>query len=459
MKNPLLVPEIRELIENNDTATLRELGTVAHPVDVADFISPLEPEEIWMVLRNIDQPLRSEIFSHLERELQVDVVENLNRQDIVNLFTDMTPDDRVDLFKNMPEDEREALLPAMAHSEREDIRRLAAYEEGTAGSIMTPDYATLSPEMTATQAIDRLREVAPDKETIYCAYVLDQARNLLGFVSLKDLIVARRDATIKSIMRKEPVFVSVDEDQEQAARQMQKYDMIAMPVLNEAGAMVGIITHDDASDVLLQEQTEDIEKLMAIGGSHEAGVYLRLSAWGHFKNRAVWLIILAILGLISGFVVQSFEGLLMQFAILAVFMPMLADTGGNTGSQSVTLVIRALALNEITPRDIFRVLLKEAKVSVMLGITLGLLAFGRVMLYHWTGNFPDGHSVYLMGLAIGLALGLQVVTSTLIGVLLPLGAARLKLDPAVIASPTLTTVVDITGLIIYFWTVKLIMGL
>ena len=213
---------------------------------------------------------------------------------------------------------------------------------------MTSDYAFLFPELTASEAVERLRQVAPDKETIYYAYVVDKNRKLMGLISLKDLILARRDDRIGDIMNSDVIFARAEDDQEDAARKIQKYDLIALPVINGKDALVGIITHDDAIDIITQEHTEDMEKFMAIAGSHEAAAYLRISSWSHFKNRSLWVVALALLGLVSGFIVENFQGLLFQFAILATFMPMLADTGGNTGSQSATLVIRALALKEVS---------------------------------------------------------------------------------------------------------------
>ncbi|MEO0073146.1 MAG: magnesium transporter, partial [candidate division WOR-3 bacterium] len=251
--------------------------------------------------------------------------------------------------------------------------------------------------------------------------------------------------------------VRVDEDQEEAARRIEKFDLIALPVVDEREALVGIITHDDALDVLVQEQTEDIEKLMAITGTHEATGYLKTPSWVHFRRRSIWVVVLAALGLVSGFIVQSFEGLLLQFAVLATFMPMLADTGGNTGSQSATLVVRALALREISPRDLWRVIAKELQVALMLGLLLAVLAYGRVLLFHGSASMTGGHPLWLVGVAVAAALAIQVVTSTLIGAVLPMAAAKLKFDPAVVASPALTTVVDITGLLIYFLTVKAIL--
>ncbi|MFA5687943.1 MAG: magnesium transporter [Kiritimatiellales bacterium] len=336
---------------------------------------------------------------------------------------------------------------------------ISVYAAGTAGAAMTSSYATLLPEYTAVQAMGHLREVAPDKETIYYSYVVDQNRQLLGFVSLKDLILAPEQRRVDQIMHQDFIFCRVDDDQEDAARTIQKYDLIALPVVDSSNALAGIITYDDAIDIIVEEQTEDIEKFMAITGSHETAAYLKTSSRQHFKNRAGWLVLLAVLGLISGFIVQHFEGLLMQFTILAAFMPMLADTGGNTGSQAATLVIRALALREITARDSVKILYKEFKVSILLALLLSILTAVRVALYSGNANVPGNFSLVRMGFAISLALGLQVITSTLIGALLPLGAAKLKYDPAVIASPALTTIVDITGLAIFFFTVKIVMGL
>jgi magnesium transporter len=457
MKNPLLVPELREMITNGDAEMLREFCEAGHPAVVAELVSALSAQEAWDVLRHAGLPLRAEIFSHLEGELQVEVISTLKRDEIARLITDMPPDDRADLFKRMPDDKLESVLPALAQAEREDIRRLAAYEEGTAGAVMTSDYATLVPGLTAIKAIERLRDVAPDKETIYYTYVVDEKRRLLGFVSLKDLIVAQRDTRIEDLMHREVIFACVSDDQEDVARKIQRYDLIALPVVNGGDALVGIITHDDAMDIMTQEQTEDMEKFMAIAGSHEAAAYVKTPAWGHFKNRVGWVIALALLGLVSGYIIQESKDLLFQFAILATFMPMLAATGGNTGSQSATLVVRALALKEISPRDVFRILTKELQVSVLLGLSLSIMAYGRAILFGWNSGTKEFYSLNRIGIAIAIALCLQVITATLIGAVLPLAAARLKLDPAVIASPVLASIVDITGLLIYFTTVNMLL--
>ena len=458
MINPLLAPELRELLASNDTAILRKFVAGSHPANVADFLSALEPHEIREILLRLDPRTAARVFVCLEEEVQGKVVDLLARRELARLVTWMSPDERADLVKRLSEAEREALLPALAQAEREDIRRLASYPEGTAGAVMTSDYATLSPELTASQAIEKLRREAPDRETIYYTYVVDRQRRLLGFVSLKDLILAQSGHRVADLMHRDLVFARVDEDQEEAARKIAKYDLIALPVVDEEDRLLGIITYDDAIDVITQENQEDVEKLMAITGAHQEHAYLRTSALVHFRNRCIWVILLALLGLVSGVIVQHFEAVIMQFAILATFMPMLADTGGNTGSQSATLVIRALALGEISVRSAPKVLLKELKVALMLALVLALLAFGRVWLMESGSSLPAGVSVGEVGFAVALALGLQVISATLLGAVLPLLAKLVRLDPAVVASPALTTLVDITGLLIFFTTAKIMLA-
>jgi magnesium transporter len=457
-RQPAARPSTSQEVAPDSNGALRHLCEKSHPAAAAEALSALEPKAVWEVLRDIDPALRTEIFSHLEPNLQVDMVGTLPRADMARLLSDMPPDDRADLFRRLPEESRDAVLPALAEAEREDIRRLTDYEDGTAGAVMTSDYATLSPDLTVAAAIERLREVAPDKETIYYSYVVDDDRRLLGFVSLKDLILARRDATVRDIMHEDVISAKTSDDQEDAARIIQKYDLIALPIVNEEGALVGIITHDDAIDIITQEHTEDMRRFMAITGSTGTDGYLRTSVWKHVQHRVGWLVGLGALGLVSGLIIHKFEATLTQVIILALYMPMVADTGGNTGSQSATVVVRALALREISPRDVWRVLLKELQVSVFLAAVLGILAWAKVMWLSQGVEIPPGFSLGNIALVISLALAMQVVTATLIGALLPLTAARLKFDPAVVASPALTTIVDITGLLIYFFTARWLLG-
>lgn len=458
MLNSQQVSEFQDSAASGGISKLHDKWPASHPADIAAFLSKLKnAEQVWSELAVCEPTLRAEIFSHLNVDLQVELSEFLSRDDLTDLLRQMSPDDRVDFFQQLPAQRRETVLGAMARAEREDIRKLASYDEGTTGAAMTSDYVSLPPGITAREAIAKLRLEAPNKETIYYSYIVDGLHRLVGFVSLKDLILANPETQIADIMHREVVCANVTDDQEDASRLIRKYDLIALPVVNGNRVLVGILTHDDAIDIIVQEQTEDIEKLMGIQGPHEPGMYLRTSAWEHFRKRVVWIVILAALGFISGFIVQSFEGLLMQFAILATFMPMLADTGGNTGSQSATLVVRALALREIRPSDVLRVLLKEVQVALPLGIVLSVMAFFRVILFTEGSTFPPETSIFFVGAAIAIALGLQVTSATLIGALLPLIVAYFRKDPAVVASPALTTIVDITGLLIFFTTVKLML--
>ncbi len=459
MVNPLLAPELRELLNEKNYTELCEFCESIHPAQVAEFISALNPKEIWEILSHLSPNLRGEIFSHIDEDVQLEMIQTLGRDIMGKLLSDMPPDDRVDLVKRLSEEQRQAIIPAMAQAEREDLRRLIAYPEGTAGSVMTSEYAVLTPDLTVDEALLKLRREAPDKETIYYCYVVDENHRLLGFVSLKDLIVAPHGARVKDIMYEDVIFAQANDDQEEVARKIQKYDLLAIPVVDDEQRLVGIITHDDAMDILQQEQQEDVEKLMAIGGSHEVGVYTKLSTWEHFKSRIPWILVLALMGFVSGFIIQSYEAILLEVAILASFMPMLTGTGGNAGSQSATLVIRALAVKEITVKDAFKVLLKEFGVAFLMSLVLATIAYLRVMVFY--GNTPALNHVtpQAVGLAIALALALQVIVSTLLGALLPLVATSVNIDPAVVASPLLATMVDIFGLLIYFNVARLILHL
>jgi len=459
MMNPPLAAELLYLLRNERTDEIVHFCESTNPAVVAEHLSKLKPDDLRAIILLCPQKAQVDIFSYLDFEHQRLLLRRLKRREITNILTDMPPDDRADLFKNLPEEELEDLFPALAHAERENIRRLSSYDEGTAGAVMTSDYAYLSPDLSASQAIEHLKHVAPDKETIYNSYVVDHKRRLLGCVSLQDLITARRNETVEEIMQTSPVYAYASDDQEDAARKIRRYNLLSLPVLDADGALIGIITYDDAMNVITKEQTEDIEKLMAITGDHETGVYMRTSAWKHFKNRSVWITILAVLGLVSGFIIQRYEEMLMDFAILASFIPMLAAAGGNTGSQSSTLVIRALALKEITARDILPVFVKEFRVSLFLGLLLGGVAYLRVLIFGGSSGMLNDTSIVLVGLSIAVALCLQVITATLIGSLLPFIAVWLKFDPATIASPSLSTIVDITGLIIYFTTASFFLGI
>lgn len=362
----------------------------------------------------------------------------------------MPSDARADLFKVMTRQEQIDLIPFLSKKTRENVLALSSYPSDTAGGIMNTDFATVRKDMTCAEAIQKVREDAPSKKTIYYVYVVDQDQTLLGFITLKDLIIAEPDCLVSHELHDQFIYGYADEDSESIAAKIDKYELVAIPILNQKGQLVGIVTHDDAIDVIRAEHTEDMERFMGILSSAEEVDYNETTIVGHFKKRVVWLVSLAIIGIISGLIIHSFEGALAQMMILALYMPMVADTGGNSGSQAATVVIRALALGQITMRDWFKVIWKETRVALLLSVCLGVLAWGKVVFLSWETEIPEAFSLFRIGAVIALALGLQVISSTIIGAGLPLLVRRCGGDPAVAASPAITTIVDITGLLIYF---------
>lgn len=449
---------LRELLARNDRQGLIDFCEDQHPANVAEALRELELDEIWAVLHLVSVAQRAWIFPHFDLDLQVELASGERRRDMAKLLEEMEADERADLVVELDDKVREEILPLVAKAEREDIRRLASYEEGTAGSVMTTDYAVLRPELTVASALNQLRIQAPAKETIYYVYVVNDRHQLLGLVSLRKLILAKPEQLVEEIMNDEILAVNVSDDQEEVARKIEKFDLLAIPVVSEENILVGIVTHDDALDILRQEQQEDVEKLMAIAGAHSAREYMSTPALHHYRNRIVWLLPLAFFGLISGTIIQSNEAMIQLIPLLAIFIPMLADTGGNTGSQAAILVVRALALEEIRAKDVFRVLFKELRVAVMLALTLSLVAFARVWFFGRGSEIPEALTLGRIGLAVSIALAAQVVSATLLGALLPMIAASFKKDPALVASPALTTCVDISGVFIFFTVTGILLG-
>lgn len=458
MLDQLIAPDIKDAIKEGRLTDIIEYFRESHPADAADALSGLEPGEALEVLRMLEQQEVADIFCELSSTFQSNIAEHLDPAELTELVSFLSPDDRVDLLKSLPEERMDEVMPSLDKSDRDEVHRLAAYPEGTAGSIMTTEYIALPAGLSVAQAMARIRKEAPDKESVYNSYIIDRERRPVGVVNLRDLILAEPESLLRDIMDDQVASVGADEDREESIYKLTRYALVDLPVVDNTGAMVGIITHDDAMVALEHERTEDMERFMAISGAHDDTEYLHTTAWTHFRHRVVWLVILAGFGLVSGAILQGFESTLMNLMILAFYMPMLAGTGGNTGSQSATMVVRALSLKEITPKDALPVLWKELRVSLMLGLVLGLMAFLRVVLLSPASQAPGGITMMSIGLAIAVALSLQVISATVLGAALPLAAAKLGADPALVASPALTTVVDITGLLIYFGTAKLMLG-
>ncbi len=458
MKNPILVPELRDLLKKKKFSIIKSFLDDNHEKEIAEYLSLLTPDEIWKILEFVDVYRKTEIFSFFDMDVQVALVSGVQRKNITELLMQMSHDDRADLFLHLDKDIADRLLILLPTHDRTDVIKLSSYKEGTAGAIMTTDYAILNEDDSVENAIKTIRKVAPSKETIYYMYVTDNQSRFVGFVSLRRLILAPPSQRIKDIMKRDMIFAHVEDDQEEAVRLIEEYNLIALPVIDLNNKLAGIITHDDAIDVIREEETEDFEKFVAISGGVEEKPYLEIPPFIHYRKRVFWVIILGIMGILNGFIIESFRNILEKLIILSFYMPLLNSAGGNTGSQSASVVIRSLALNELNTKDIFKVVRKEFVISAMLSISLGIITYLRVIFFS-SGNIGPEFSIYTIATMIALALCIQVIWSTVFGAMIPLIATKLKLDPAVISSPLLSTCVDMGGITIYFTVATLVLGL
>jgi magnesium transporter len=438
-----LVPDLRELIRDGEIAGLRDYFVEHHPGRVAELIEDLEEGDGDALFRVLPARNRAEVLSYLDSGRQVKLVEVMPAQEAAELLHVMSHDERADLVNRLDEEVLDPVLPYLAQAEREDIRRLASYEPGTAGAVMTTDYVTLPQHITVREALERLRREAPDRETIYYCYVVDHKRRLIGFVSLKKLILSRRSAVIEDIMQRDVIYARVDEDQEAVARQIDKYDLLAIPVVDASDQLVGIITHDDAMDILRQEHTEDI---LAFGGVSRDTEANQESYWtGRIveavRRRIGWLLLLFLAGTLTSGVSHFFKGVQLALPDLIDFVPLLIGTGGNAGSQTVGTIIRALALGEIQRTDGLRVLYREWLTGLLMGVLLGGIGFAYTYMLHRNAAFAA---------VIALAILFICMWANSVGALVPILARRFGIDPAVISAPLISTLVDATGLVIFY---------
>jgi len=447
LRNPLLVPDLRELILAGETSALREFLADHHPAHLAEIIEDLGDKEGDEALALLSDRTRAEVMSYVEPERQVRFVEAMPPVEAAALLHLMSHDDRAHLVNRLDEDRAEEILRNLAQAEREDIRRLASYEPGTAGAVMTTDYATLPAGLNAHEALVRLRREASDRETIAYSYVIDASHKLLGIVPLHRLVLARPLARVEEIMQRDVISGRVDEDREAVARKVDKYDLFAIPILDASDMLVGIVTHDDAMDILRQEQTEDI---LAFGGvaadadEDDEGNYWQGELHSSVRRRIGWLLLLFIAGSITSRIIRGFHWVDVKLPDLELeaFIPLLIGTGGNAGSQTVGTVIRGIALNQIQPGDTLKVVAREALTGLVLGLLLGSIGF----LFAWQTE-PERPA---FGLVIALAILGICVWANGIGALVPLMARRFGIDPALISAPLISTLVDTTGLVIFY---------
>jgi len=420
-------------------------------VEVAELLEKLESDYDRIdVMSQFPLDRQALILADLPITVQLSLFNAMSRKAFATIFEQMPTQAQVDFFQFLSKKAQTEILPFLSKSVRENILRLSAYPPDTAGGIMSLDYASVFERMTCAEAIAKVRADAPSKKLVYYVCVVNDEQTLLGFVTLKDLIMAEPSQMIADVVHREFVFVYVDEDREEVAKKIEKYDLIAIPVVNRQMQLLGVVTHDEAIDIIRAEQTEDLEKFMGIAQRDTELNYLETSSWKHFQKRVTWVVTLAAVGIISGMIIHRYEKALEKMLILALYMPMVADTGGNVGSQAATVIVRALALGEFSVSAWLKVIWKETKVSSLLALCLGVLAFAKVLFLSWETEIPAEYSLVKIAFVISLALSLQVISATLIGAALPLIVKAFGGDPAVAASPAITTVVDITGLLIYF---------
>ena len=431
---------IRELLETRQYTNLRQKVAEMNTADVAAILEEMEEEELLKVFRILPKSMAADVFSYLEVDHQQMIITSLSDKEAANIIDNLMADDATDLLEEMPANVVKKLLANASADTRRDINHLLRYPEDSAGSIMTVEYVDLKENMTVQDAINRIRQVGVDSETINICYVLDAKRTLVGTVALRYLLITPPDAIIGEMMHENVVFINTMMDQEEVARQFQKYDFTAMPVVDNENRLVGIITVDDIVDILQEEATEDIEKMAAIVPTDKP--YMKTTVFETWKKRIPWLLLLMISATFTGSIITSFEDALSACVVLTAYIPMLMDTGGNAGGQASVTIIRGLSLNEIEFKDAFRVLWKEARVAVLCGLTLAAANFVKLLLLD--------HVTIAVAAVVCLTLIAAVFIAKVIGCLLPMLAKKIGFDPAVMASPFITTIVDALSLLIYF---------
>ena len=438
---------LQTLLTDKKYSTIRDILVTMNPADIAAVFAGVEPDKLPLLFRLLPKELAAESFVEMESEEQESLIKGISDKELRQVMDELYVDDAVDIVEEMPANVVQRILAQADPEMRKEINEILQYPEDSAGSVMTTEYVKLTPDMTVGDAILRIRRTGVDKETIYTCYVL-QNRLLVGTVSVKSLLLAPSDLqTIDSIMESNLITVTTHTDQEEVARMMSKYNLLAIPVVDGDNRMVGIVTFDDAMDVVEEETTEDMEIMAGMTPSDKT--YLRSSPFDLFLHRIPWLSLLMISATFTGMIISGFEEALAKMTCLAAFIPMLMDTGGNSGSQSSVTVIRALSLGELEFSDLGKVIWKEIRTALICGACLSVLCFGKIMLVDRLIMGNDEVSV-MVAVVVGLTLAVTVLCAKLVGCTLPMLAKKLGFDPAVMASPFITTIVDALSLLVYF---------
>ena len=444
------------LVEAKKYTTLRDILVTMNATDIAVIFEDLPKEKLPLLFRLLPKELAAETFVEMEPEAQELLIQGFSDNELKEVVNELYVDDAVDLVEEMPANVVKRILKQADPEMRKMINEILKYPEDSAGSIMTTEYVSLRPVMTAEEAIKRIRRTGVDKETIYTCYVTDNNRKLLGMVTLRTLLLAEEDDRVEDIMEDNVISVNTLEDQESVVQMMAKYDWAAIPVVDQEGRLVGIVTIDDAIDVLQEETTEDFELLAGMTPTDKP--YLRTGVFETWKSRIPWLLILMLSATLTSMVLTGFESSLAACSVLIAFIPMLTGTGGNSGTQSSVAVIRALSLGEVEFSDTVRVIWKEIRVGVLCGVTLASCNFVKLLVVDKMILGNDGVTVLVAGV-ICLTMVLTVLCAKTVGCVLPLLAEKIHVDPAVMASPFISTVVDVTTLLLYFQVAKILLGI
>lgn len=444
----LFGPEVRMMLDENNTAEMKAFLESLHPATVAETLSggDLEVEQIWRFLENTSIRNQAAIFEYFPIEWQVRLVEGTGRERMAHLIEKMSHDDRVDLMRRLMPRVAESLLRLVDEADRRDIATLVRQDENTAGGVMTTEYAWLPPNLTTTEALERLRLQAPEKETIYYVFVLDDEHRLMGVVTLRQLVLTPRHSLIKDIMETQAVTVKATDDREAVAKVMGRFDLLAVPVVDDHNRMVGIITYDDMMDVVEEEATEDVLRLGAVSPMMEN--YLEAGFIKVWRNRAFWLSTLFIGGLLTFNAMEHFQDRISSVSVLALFIPLVISTGGNSGSQAATLITRAMALGHVGLKDWLHILRHELFMGLALGATLGLIGFLRASIT--PEDVRKSVEWITLALIVSQSVALICIWGTVVGSMLPLFFRRINVDPGLASSPFVATLVDVTGIVIYF---------
>ena len=433
--------EIIEHLQKKEYKKLKDYLTQTNEADIAAIIESLDSKEYALIIfRMLPKDLAVEVFAYLEVDTQVDIVSSVSEVELKEIVEELFFDDMIDLIEDMPAEFVEKVLKNVSPEERRLVNQFLNYPENSAGSLMTIEYVGLNKDFTVGQSMDYIREIGLSRETIYTCYITNNSRKLIGIVSLRNLVTADRDEKIVDLMEEDVIYVNVHDDQEIVADMFVKYGFIAMPVVDNQMRMSGIITFDDIMDVIEDEATEDFQKMAAMTPTDES--YLDASVFELAKNRLPWLMVLMITAMLTGGIIERYAVLLGSYQILNSFVPMLTDTGGNAGSQSSTLVIRGLAVGDIATSDFLKVIFKEFRISLIAGGMLAVINFFRIVLFSNTS--------VAVALIVSVTLIFTVMMAKVLGAILPILAKKMKFDPAIMAGPLITTVVDTLSLVIYF---------